>query len=71
VRLFGITRAGLATIAACVIALWSCIALEAMANVRAATDANASRQAIERLRRQSVPASVPEPPFRPPIAKYS
>ncbi len=62
-RLFGITKAGLAAMAISVLALWCCIALESTTRHRAAMDARASFQTLERLRQQSVPAAEPRTPF--------
>jgi len=67
VRIFGITRTGFAAITIAVFALWSCIAMEAIALGQGRADA----RAVERLHKRPVPASVPESPFRPAAVKSS
>jgi hypothetical protein len=67
VRIFGITKLGFAAIAIAVFALWSCIALEAIALGQGRADA----REVERLRKQPIPASVPALPFRPAAVKSS
>jgi len=54
-----------------VFALWSSIALEKAALRRAASDARASRQTLERLREQTLPASQPASPYPPSALKTS
>jgi len=63
-RIFGITRAGMAAVALAVLALWSCIGLEAEARGRAARDARVSEMMLQRLRQQAAPASAPLPSYR-------
>jgi hypothetical protein len=64
VRLFGITRLGLGAMMIAVIALWTCIALEASTRRRANADAQISMERLRRLRQDSVPAANPMPWFR-------
>jgi hypothetical protein len=70
-RLFGITKAGLVAMTISVFALWGCIVIESTTLHRAAMDARASFQTLERLRQQSVPASEPAPPFHSQSVKSS
>jgi hypothetical protein len=67
VRIFGITKAGFTAIAIAVFALWSCIAMEAIALGQGRADA----RAVDQLRKRPIPASVPASPFRPATVKSS
>jgi len=58
-QIFGITRLGFLAISIAVFALWSCIALEAIALGQGRADA----REVERMQRRPVPASVPASPF--------
>jgi hypothetical protein len=62
-RLFGITKAGLLAMTISVIALWGCIAVEKATLHRAARDARAAVETLERLRQHPVPVSEPVPLF--------
>jgi hypothetical protein len=68
-RIFAITKPGLAALALSVAGLWSCVGMEAATHRRANRDTAASLQALENLRRRihgpnlSVPARVPKPGF--------
>jgi hypothetical protein len=59
VRIFGITRAGLASLAIGVLVLWGCFASEMMATRRAQAELRASLRQIERLRQSVQPVSRP------------
>jgi hypothetical protein len=59
VRIFGITRAGLGSLALGVLALWGCFAGEMMATRRAQAELRASLRQIERLRQSAQPVSRP------------
>jgi hypothetical protein len=63
-KLFEITQAGLLAITILVIALWSVIAFERAALDRAARDSRTAFRTMERLQRQSTPASEPAPHLR-------
>lgn len=59
VRLFGITRVGLAAMTLAVAALWSCIAMENHARHQAETDARVSFDRLRHLRQDPTPAATP------------
>jgi hypothetical protein len=59
VRIFGITRAGLGSLALGVLALWGCFAGEMLATRRAQAELRASLRQIERLRQNTQPVSRP------------
>jgi hypothetical protein len=59
VRIFGITRAGLGSLALGVLVLWGCFAGETMATRRGQAELRASLRQIERLRQSAQPVSRP------------
>jgi len=70
-RIFGITKPGLAVMAVAVAALWTCVGLEAATRSETSREAEASIRTLARLRRltaeghiRSTPARAPLPAFR-------
>jgi hypothetical protein len=64
-RVFGITRSGLAALAISVAALWGCIALESVERHRGERDALFVASETRRLRQPTMPVTEPERAARP------
>jgi hypothetical protein len=72
VRIFAVTKDGLAALAVAVAALWTCVGLERTTRLQATRDAVTSMQILANLRHRvdgtnmPVPARAPAPVFRLP-----
>jgi hypothetical protein len=58
-RLFGITKTGLLAITLAVVALWTCIAMEASTRLHAEREVRASLYKLRKLRQDAQPAAAP------------